>query len=240
MNILIVHSHYEPQSFTTAMKDEAVRTLEAAGHKVVVSDLYAMQFNPVASKADFADPVNPDYTVYSLEQRRGWETGMIAADIRQEVEKLLACDLLIFSFPVFWFSMPAMLKGWVDRILLSGVTFGGRRFYDQGGLRGKRALMAATIGGREHMFGEGAIHGPFENLFSPLLRGTFGYVGMSVLKPFVGWHVPYIDDAARRAILDSYSSRLADIFDETPLDIYPSLSEFDAVMKPLSVSRGNG
>jgi len=237
MNVLIVHAHYEPRSFTSAMKDLARAELTALGHDVAVSDLYAMNFDPVAKRSDFAEPKD-DYIVYSLEQRHGWEAGTLAPDIVAEVEKLLSADLLIFSFPVFWFSVPAMLKGWIDRVLLSGVCFGGRRFYDRGNLRGKRALMAATIGGREHMFGPGAIHGPFEALFSPLLRGTFGYVGCDVLAPFVAWHVPYVSDADRQAMLADYAVRLRGIFDETPLDIYPSLNSFDALMRPLPSSGG--
>src|SRR5688572_29059473 len=60
MNILIVHAHPEPQSFCTAMKDLAVATLGGAGHSVQVSDLYAMNWNPVASAADFPRRSNPD------------------------------------------------------------------------------------------------------------------------------------------------------------------------------------
>ena len=66
MNVLIVHAHPEPQSFTTAMKDLAVQELTNAGHQVEVSDLYAMNFNPVASAADFGSRKNPDYLVLSL------------------------------------------------------------------------------------------------------------------------------------------------------------------------------
>jgi len=59
-------------------------------------------------------------------------------------------------------------------------------------------------------------------------------VGLDVLKPVFGWHVPYIDDAERRKILDAYKARLATVFTETPLDLYPSLSDFDSVMRPLA------
>ena len=68
MNILIVHAHPEVQSFCTAMKDLAITTLQQSGHHVQVSDLYAMNWNPVASAADFQQRSNPDYLVYALEQ----------------------------------------------------------------------------------------------------------------------------------------------------------------------------
>ncbi|MEY9334476.1 NAD(P)H dehydrogenase (quinone) [Pseudomonas protegens] len=234
MNVLIVHAHPEPQSFTAALRDQARSTLEAQGHQVQVSDLYAMNWNPVASAADFASRDNPDYLVYALEQRLGVKNQSIAADIQAELDKLLWADLLILNFPVFWFSVPAMLKGWIDRVLVSGVCYGGKRFYDQGGLAGKKALVTLTLGGREHMFGEGAIHGPLQDMLRPLLRGTLAYVGYDVLEPFVAWHVPYISQEAREAFLHSYRQRLQHLADDQP-QVFPRLDQFDEALYPLPV-----
>ncbi|AZC18850.1 MULTISPECIES: NAD(P)H-dependent oxidoreductase [Pseudomonas] len=232
MNVLIVHAHPEPQSFTAALRDQARSTLEALGHQVQVSDLYAMDWNPVASAADFARRDNPEYLVYALEQRVGVKNGGIAADIQGELDKLLWADLLILNFPVYWFSVPAMLKGWIDRVLVSGVCYGGKRFYDQGGLVGKKALLSLTLGGREHMFGQGAIHGPLEDMLRPLLRGTLAYVGCQVLEPFVAWHVPYISQDAREGFLAQYRQRLERIDEEQPL-VFPRLEQFDEALYPL-------
>ena len=81
MNVLIVHAHNEPQSFSTALYKLAEETLRGQGHEVQVSDLYAMNWNPVASAADFGARSNPDYLVYALEQREGAKGQTIAADI---------------------------------------------------------------------------------------------------------------------------------------------------------------
>lgn len=233
MKVLIVHAHPEPQSFTAALRDQAIATLQAQGHEVQVSDLYAMNWNPVASASDFTSRENPDYLVYALEQRLGVKSQSIAADIQQELDKLLSADLLILNFPIFWFSAPAMLKGWIDRVLVSGVCYGGKRFYDQGGLAGKKALVTVTLGGREHMFGEGAIHGPLEDMLRPILRGTLAYVGFEVLEPFVAWHVPYISAEARQAFLRSYQQRLEGLADDQPL-VFPKLAQFDEALYPLA------
>ena len=221
MNVLIVHAHPEPQSFTAALRDQAVATFRDQGHPVQVSDLYAMGWNPVASADDFAQRENPEYLVYALEQRLGVKSGAIAADIQQELDKLL------------WFSAPAMLKGWIDRVLVSGVCYGGKRFYDQGGLAGKKALVTVTLGGREHMFGEGAIHGPLEDMLRPILRGTLAYVGFEVLPPFVAWHVPYISAEARQGFLQQYQQRLEQLADDQPL-VFPRLAQFDEALYPLA------
>ncbi|WP_342625477.1 NAD(P)H-dependent oxidoreductase [Pseudomonas alkylphenolica] len=233
MNVLIVHAHPEPQSFTAALRDTAVETFQAQGHQVQVSDLYAMNWNPVASADDFATRENPEYLVYALEQRLGVKSGSIAADIQGELDKLLWADLVVLNFPIFWFSAPAILKGWIDRVLVSGVCYGGKRFYDQGGLAGKKALVTVTLGGREHMFGEGAIHGPLEDMLRPILRGTLAYVGFDVLEPFVAWHVPYISEEARKDFLLSYQQRLQHLSDDQPL-AFPRLSQFDEALYPLA------
>ncbi len=232
MKVLIVHAHPEPKSFTAALRDQAVKTLEAQGHEVQVSDLYAMNWNPVASADDFSSRENPEYLVYALEQRLGVKSQSLAPDIQQELDKLLWADLLILNFPIFWFSAPAMLKGWIDRVLVSGVCYGGKRFYDQGGLSGKKALVSVTLGGREHMFGDGAIHGPLEDMLRPILRGTLAYVGFDVLEPFVAWHVPYISDDARKDFLVGYQERLEHLSDDQPMQ-FPRLAQFDDALYPL-------
>ena len=237
MKVLIVHAHPEPKSFTAALRDQAVATLEAQGHEVQVSDLYKMHWNPVASADDFSSRENPEYLVYALEQRLGVKSQSLAADIQAELDKLLWADLLILNFPIFWFSTPAILKGWIDRVLVSGICYGGKRFYDQGGLSGKQALVTVTLGGRDHMFGDGAIHGPLEDMLRPILRGTLAYVGFDVLEPFVAWHVPYISDEARQQFLVDYDQRLQHLSNEQPL-LFPKLSQFDEQLYPLSRSVG--
>ncbi len=234
MNVLIVHAHHEPQSFNAAMKNLAVEELRAQGHSVEVSDLYAMHWNPVASAADFASRNQPDYLVYALEQRHNQQQQTLAADIQAELDKLLRADLVIFNFPVYWFSMPAIMKGWIDRVLVSGVCYGGKRFYDQGGLAGKRAMLAITIGGRPHMLVEGGVHGELNDMLRPILRGTLAYTGMTVLPPFVAHHVPYITHEARVELLEQYRQRLRNLDSLQPLQ-FVRLEQFDERLNPLPV-----
>ena len=231
MKILIVHAHPEPKSFCSAMKDTAVETLQSLGHEVQVSDLHQMNWNPVASGDDFEVRSQPDYLVYALEQRESYKSGKFSPDIQAEIDKLKWCDVLIFNFPMYWFSVPAILKGWIDRVFVSGFCYGGKRFYDQGGLKGKKGLLAFTLGGREHMFGEDKIHGEIQTMLRPLLRGSMAYVGLSVLPPFIGWHVPYISDEERQSLLNQYREYLTNLDQLEPL-IFPSLANFDERMMP--------
>lgn len=236
MKFLIVHAHPEPASFSTALKVTAIEELAHQGHEVQTSDLYAMHFNPVASAADFLQRVNPEYCNYALEQRHASKQNTFATDIQQEIDKLIWCDVLILNFPIYWCSAPAILKGWIDRVFVSGVVYGGKRFYDRGGLGGKQALVSVTLGGQEHMFSKDGIHGPLNDMLKHLLQGTLGYAGFQVHEPFVGWHVPYITNLERRTILESWRSRLQGLQSNRYLPM-PTLNEFDAQLNPIRAEK---
>lgn len=232
MQVHLIHAHSQADSFVTAMKDVIVKELEGQGANVTISDLYAMGFNPVASDADFTARRDSSHLVPALEQRHGYETGTLAPNIATEVEKLLAADVIGFTFPLHWFSVPAILKGYIDRVFLSGPFYGGKRIYAAGGLAGKRAFTAFSLGGREHMFGPGAIHGELETgMMRHFFQGTLGYVGLAVHRPFIAYHVPYVDDAVRQAMLNDIAAYIRKLNDQ-PVMVMPDLEEFDDTFRP--------
>lgn len=231
MKCLIVHAHPEPRSFSSALKEAARETLSRQEHEVQLSDLYAMGFNPVASADDFLEPANPEYCVYALEQRHAVQHHSLSPDIQAELDKLLWCDLLILNFPLYWCSTPAIMKGWIDRVFVSGLVYGGKRFYNRGGLAGRRALVSVTLGGQVHMFQPEGIHGPLPELLKPLLQGTLAYAGFQVLPPFIGWHIPYLTDPERSQILEQWQQRLRHLEQDVPLPM-PSLQNFDEQLRP--------
>jgi NAD(P)H dehydrogenase (quinone) len=231
----IVYCHPEPKSFVGAMARTAREALERAGWTVSLSDLYASGFDPVARAEDFSERSNPEHLVYPLEQRHALETGTLSPDIARELEPVLESELLVLAFPVFWFSMPAMLKGWVDRVFLSGRFYGGRRVYDRGGMAGRRAMVLTALGGREHMFGAGSVHGELSmGLLRHIQQGTLGYVGYAVHEPFIAYHVPYVTDEDRAQLLRSLGEQMAGIDARPTIDL-PSLAHFDERFRPLGV-----
>lgn len=217
MHALIVYAHPEPRSFNAALRDTAAGALRAGGHSVEVSDLYAMDFDPVVSRRNFTTVHNAERFNVSLEQRHAVANEGLAPDIAAELTKLQRADLLILQFPLWWFGLPAMLKGWIDRVFLSGVVYGRRAMYENGKLRGKRAMACVTTGGPPGSFGRDALNGDILDILLPLHRGTFAFTGMTVLPPFVAYHVPYEGDAARRAMLDRYREHIEGLDGLPPL-----------------------
>jgi NAD(P)H dehydrogenase (quinone) len=223
MNVLIVYAHPEPKSFNGAMKDTAVETLTAAGHSVEVSDLYAMKFNPVVGAGDFTgERSNPDVLSIAREQTHAVETATLAADIVAEQEKLRRADLVIFQFPVWWFGMPGILKGWADRVFARGFAYLAGRKYDTGMFRGKLAMVATTTGTSADTYAPDGIDGDILTVLWPLHNGLLRYCGFDVLPPFVAYMPGRVSPAQREGYLAAYRQRLREIETTPRLFFHPA------------------
>jgi NAD(P)H dehydrogenase (quinone) len=132
MTVFIVSAHPEPKSFNGALFQTAQETLRAAGQTVVTSDLYAMEFVPVSDRRNFTTVKNPELFKQQIEEMHATEVGGFASDLEAELRKMEACDLIIWPFPLWWFGLPGILKGWVDRVFAMGRTYGCERFYENG------------------------------------------------------------------------------------------------------------
>ena len=224
MNVLIVHAHPEPRSFAGALKDAAVEELRALGHAVVVSDLYAMGFDPRLSRADFTAAVDPGYFKPQREQLNASERGAFAADVQAEMDKVIAAELVLFTFPIWWFSLPAILKGWVDRVFAMGFAYGGGKVHETGPMRGRRALLAMTTGGPAASYATGGRNGELHALLSHIEWGMLDFVGFDVLAPFAVWGPARATDADRAATLAVWRERVRNIEHEAPVPPAPLVS----------------
>lgn len=108
MRILVVHSHPVAESYSRALFDCTVETLRAGGHEVRPLDLYAVGFDPVMGRQE-----RLDYHTPAVNQR----------GLEDQVELLRWAEGFIFVYPTWWYSLPAMLKGWLERVWLPDVTF---------------------------------------------------------------------------------------------------------------------
>ena len=227
MKVLIVYAHHEAKSFNSALLAKSIEVLTSLGHEVEVSDLYAMRFNPVATADDFRERRFADVLQYDREQKHAWRHSAFNDDITSEIDKLLWCDTLILQFPLWWFSVPAIMKGWIDRVFVNGAVYGGGRRYDSGGLAGRRAMVVTSTAAYPDMCAPDGLVGALDVILWPIQNGALAYAGCKVLPPFVSWSVNFVDAAARQRYLDDYSERLRTLEATEPLFFHP-LSDFGA------------
>ena len=214
MHALIVHAHPEPSSFTAALKDTAVAKLAALGHTVEVSDLYAEAFNPVAGRHDFAAPADPGRFHYQSEQLHASRTGTFADDLVREQARVARAELMVFVFPLWWGGLPAVLKGWFDRVMAYGFAYADGRRFDSGYFRPRRALMGMCTGGTAERFTDEGAYGDIQRVLYPVRHCILEYLGLEVLDPFVAYAAPRVDAAARAAYLDAWAARIAAAVDD--------------------------
>lgn len=108
MKALVVYCHPKEGSFTSAVRDQVISKLQAKGVETRIVDLYARGFTPVLTAQEldtYEDPTK--------------NTDPVAED----VESLKWCDTLIFVYPTWWYGLPAMLKGWLDRVFVPEIAF---------------------------------------------------------------------------------------------------------------------
>ncbi|PWI44976.1 NAD(P)H-dependent oxidoreductase [Streptomyces sp. ICBB 8177] len=197
---LIVHAHPEPQSFSTAQMATAAQTLREAGYRVDILDLYAEEWAPILDRHEFG-PTEGHFKPQA-EQMRAVKDGTLDAAVRDHLDRLLAADLLILSFPLWWFSLPAILKGWIDRVFVMGGVFGGDHgLFADAALAGKRAMLLLTTGGASESFQSGGTLGPMSDFLFHIHRGMLEFVGFQVLDPVVTYAPARMTVEARAAAL---------------------------------------
>jgi NAD(P)H dehydrogenase (quinone) len=219
VKVLVVYWHPEPRSFNAAMFQTACQALAAAGHEVKTSDLHEMRFDPVSSRKNFAAARDPEYLKLQIEEMHATDTNGFSEEIEAEIRKLEWCDLMIWQFPLWWFGLPAVLKGWVDRVFAMGRTYGGGRIYQTGVFCGKRALLSLTTGGPEAGYRKAAFNGDIAGILRPIHRGMLQFVGFDVLAPQIVYGPVRLTDEQRRQALATYADRLQTIGTEPPIDV---------------------
>ena len=177
---LIVFAHPNPRSFNGAWSDASAEGCARLGHTVLRSDLYALGFNSPEGADHYAqaatgfDPLKAQETAS--------RTGALPKDVQAEIDKILRADRIVFHFPMWWFSPPAILQGWCERVLAHGALHTVDERFDTGRCRGKTALFCVTTGAAECECAFDGKEGDVGMLLWPLAY-TLRYLGFDVLAP---------------------------------------------------------
>lgn len=224
--VLLVHAHPERTSVTHQLAQIAAEVLSAQGHQVMQSDLYGMGWKAVFDGLDFPRRAKQDRLSFIDESGHAFANGCQTPDVEAEQRKILAADAVILLFPLWWYSMPAIMKGWVDRVWAFGLAYGyqgaGNTYrYGEGGFAPKRALLAVSVGGPEQDYSSRGINGPLEQLLFPITHGTLFYPGMQVLPTFAVYAAVNIDAQGMAAAAAAWRSRVERLFDAAPIPFRP-------------------
>jgi NAD(P)H dehydrogenase (quinone) len=234
--ILIVSAHPDPRSLNSELTTFAADHLRQAGHEVRLSDLYAMKWKPTVDADDYPDHT-PDHRLHVMAaSERATLEGRLSPDVAAEQEKILWSDAVVLQFPMWWFSAPAILKGWIDRVFTSGFAYGPQvpPPYAESALTGRRALLSVTLGARETSFSDRGIHGRLTDVLHPLQHGLFWFTGMTPLEPFAVHDANELPEDRFQAARQAYARRLDTLFTADPVP-FRSLTggDYDRAMRLL-------
>lgn len=164
MHVLTVLDHPNPNSFSAAVAREFMKGTKAAGHSVELADLHAEGFDPRWSRADIEADENPADTT---------------TDIAAEQIRIARADAICLIFPLFWWGMPAMMKGWVDRVWSWGWAYDQLDDPNQSLQRPRTGVLLVPAGARSEEIQESGYLSAMETAW---LDGTFGYFGLAPRK----------------------------------------------------------
>ena len=233
MRAHIVLAHPENQSFNGHLASISQQVLGNNGYQTTLTDLYGIDFDPREGPHHYRS--RQDKTIFhtQTEQRYNADNETLPPEVVSEIEKLEGCDLLVVHFPFWWFGMPAILKGWMDRVFVYGPMYRSSMRYDTGVCAGKKVIICVTTGASDDACSHNGKEGDTRLHLWPVVF-PFRYLGFDVLEPEI-FHgvggVAFIEGQESGAnTLAAYSSqwkRTLEQLPARPLVPYNSDSDFD-------------
>jgi len=184
MKHLIIYSHLNPNSFTKAIVDRVGKTAEEKGDEIKIIDLYGEKFNPIL---EFPD-------IEYMFMGKG-----VPADVKKYQEMIGWADHLTFVYPLWWAQMPAMLKGFIDRVFSNGFAFEYGAEGPKGLLNGKTAKLYISTGTPDEFYKNSGMYNAQKRIND---EGIFAFCGIKSSITFFG-NVAMGTDELRKGYLDS-------------------------------------
>lgn len=187
MNILVIYAHPYNQSFNHAIKETIVMSANSTGNLVEVRDLYALDFDPVLRAEELANSFN---------------SGAALEDVAIEQNYIRWADMVVFVYPLWWAGMPAILRGYLDRVLSFGFAYTADENGTTGLLGNKQIVMINTIGATQQDYEANGMLKALETIANP---GIFNFCGTTVKKYFQFCAIPSSTPEERQKILSEVS-----------------------------------
>jgi len=204
-NALIVTAHPYTESFNFTLRTQTIELLHQFNWQVNISDLYQHGFNPILGPADFPNISTSIPLSLPKQQEIAHQQALFSNDIIKEQSKLMTANLLILQFPLWWGSYPAMLKGWIERVISRGYGYGSEKL-----LSGKKVLLSVTTGGAKD---EAEIE-YYQNKIHDLGINVFSYANMEVLKPLINHGPSHCNEEQRQLLINNSKQQLVSLLDK--------------------------
>ena|SRR3990167_9368591 len=208
MNILYVYAHPNPASFNGMLKQHASDLFTQLKSEIKFSNLYEDHFKAIADWDDFNLDETEINSQYFLAQQDAYKNQKLSADISAELTKIAWADHIIFQFPLWWFSTPAILKGWLDRVLVKGFAYDTGKIFNDGLLKGKTASLAVTTQSPEAAYQINGLHQATIDTFLHHIHHTLRFAGIKTLEPFVIYAAFNLDVEQEEKIVKDYLTYL--------------------------------
>jgi NAD(P)H dehydrogenase (quinone) len=196
-NALLITAHPYTESFNFSLRSQTIELLSKFGWQVNLSDLYQQNFNPILGPSDFSSLSVSVPVSLPKQQEVAHRQALFNQEIMNEQSKLLAADLVILQFPLWWGSYPAILKGWIERVISNGYAYGSKFL-----LAEKKVLLSVTTGGASN---EEEVEYYQRKLYE-LGADIFCYAKMKVLEPIIS-HGPARSNYKQRQVLLASSNQ---------------------------------
>ena len=183
MNHLIVYAHPHPESLNHAILDTTVSTLKKNGHEVIVRDLYELDFQPVLRPEDMA----------------AMKAGQTPKDIKTEQECINDADVITLIYPIWWTGLPAILKGYVDRVFSYGYAYAVGEEGIIKLLKGKKGLIINTHGTPNEEYDE---IGMTAGLKVTSDIGIFDFSGIETVEHLLFGSIGYVNEEDYKSMIN--------------------------------------
>lgn len=157
MNHLIIYAHPNPDSFNHAILEKTVSA--SVGNHVIIRDLYQLNFSPILQWQEFQQSITQQY----------------AEDIKNEHQYWQDAELITLIYPLWWMGFPAILKGYLDRVLSYGFAYTNGDIESIGLLKGKKMQHFVTLGNSNEKYKEKGFLSAFEHTLG---KGLFEFCGI--------------------------------------------------------------
>ncbi|MDE1549300.1 NAD(P)H-dependent oxidoreductase [Jeotgalibaca caeni] len=199
MKALIIYAHPRKESFSYALLTRVTAALEKKNYEVEVRDLYAMNFNPILNESDM---------IYTKNQEFVRENSEYPEDVKVEQKLIEESELLIYLFPIWWNGMPAIMKGYIDRVFQHGFAYSFTSEDPKQRFAGKRALFLTPTGQPQSDDGEDTkITKAIKTLTSEWL---FNSIDVEIIDHVFYGRVPYLS----REELEKYLVETEELINE--------------------------